>query len=221
MVRKIRTTSKRRSNLPACIGKPFPPQSGENPGLLESSSGGSGNSSSNPSSIAPEKEVHLNRERNPSRGQNFGLQFLDHRRAEDTPMILSSSSTYDSTPWWIQEEGCTHTLLTKRFLVCVIRIDGGSHTPSLEKKIEKEFMYEDWLHRLHRRRFKTKLEICKNADKEFSDIRAIRRHSAEIIIPSRMTNYVMFHHKRRWHTRKSVSHKEKMTHKKGVHILSK
>ena len=30
-----------------------------------------------------------------------------------------------------------------------------------EKKIEKKFMYGDWLHCLHRRRFKTKLEICK------------------------------------------------------------
>ena len=93
----------------------------------------------------------------------------------------------------------------------------GRHTPSIEKKIEKEFMYEDWLHSLHGRRFKTKLEICKNADKELSDIRAIRRHSAEIIIPSRMTNYVMFH-KGVTHTEE---HKEKVTHIRGVHILSK
>ena len=35
----------------------------------------------------------------------MGLQFLDDRRAEDTALILSFSSTYDSTPWCIQEEG--------------------------------------------------------------------------------------------------------------------
>ena len=109
----------------------------ENPGLLESTSGGSGNSSSNPSSIAPEKKVHWNKERNPTRGQNFGLQFLDHRRAEDTPMILSSSSTCDSTAWWIQEEGCTHTLLTKRFLGGFIRIGEEVILPVLRRRLRK------------------------------------------------------------------------------------
>ena len=69
----------------------------ENPDLLESSSGGSGNSSSNPSSIAIKKEVHLFKEGNPSKGQNLGLQFLDDKRVEDTPLALSSSSTNDST----------------------------------------------------------------------------------------------------------------------------
>ena len=43
---------------------------------------------------ASENEVHLY----PSRGQNLGLQILDNRRAEDTPLIVSSSSAYGSTP---------------------------------------------------------------------------------------------------------------------------
>ena len=30
---------------------------------------------------------------------------------------------------------------------------------------------------------------------KFQAIFSIRRHSAEIMIPSRLTNYVMFHHK--------------------------
>ena len=89
-----------------------------------------------------------------------------------------------------------------------------SHSSSTKKKMGKEFMYEDCL---HRRRFKTRFEICKNADKEFTDIRAFRRHSAETIIPSRLTNYAMFLHKRRA-TRKSESHKKRVTHtQKGVH----
>ena len=33
------------------------------------------------------------------------IWILVDTRTEDTPLILSSSSTYDSTPWWIQEEG--------------------------------------------------------------------------------------------------------------------
>ena len=90
----------------------------------------------------------------------------------------------------------------------VIRI-WESHTSSTEKKIGKDVMYEDRMHCFHCRRFKTRFEICKNADKELSDIRVIRRHSAEIIIPSRLTNHVMFHHKARWHTQKNVSHTEK------------
>ena len=104
---------------------------------------------------------------------------------------------------------CTHTLLTRRFLRGVIRI-WRSHTSSIEKKIGKEFTYEDWLHCLHRSRFKTRFEICKDEDGELSDIRAIRRHSTEIIIPLKLMNYVMSHyrrditqisgHTRKWHT---------------------
>ena len=96
-VHKIRTMLKRRSNLHACIGKPLPPQKRENPGLLESSSGGSGNSSSNPLSIHPRTKSIFLREKSFQRTE-FGLQFLDDRRAENTPSTLSSSSMSGSTP---------------------------------------------------------------------------------------------------------------------------
>ena len=70
---------------------------------------------------ASENEDHYFKNEFFSRGQNLGLPLLDDRRAEDTPLILSSSTTYDSSPWWIQEEGCTHTLFTRRILGGVIR----------------------------------------------------------------------------------------------------
>ena len=69
------------------------------------------------------------------------------------------------------------------------------------------------MHCLHRRGFKIRLEICKNADKELSDIRAIRRHSAEIIISSsNELRDVSPHrggdsHRRLCHTKKGVTHK--------------
>ena len=54
--------------------------------------------------------------------------------------------------------------------------------PVLRKKIpnklEGEFTYEDWLHCFYRRSFKTRFEICKDEDGEFSDIRAFRKHAA-------------------------------------------
>ena len=52
-------------------------------------------------------------------------------------MILSSSSTCDSTAWWIQEEGCTHTLLTKRFLGGFIRIGEEVILPVLRRRLRK------------------------------------------------------------------------------------
>ena len=100
------------------------------------------------------------------------------------------------------------TMVNPRGRRGVIRI-WESHTSSIEKKIGKDVMYEDRMHCFHCRRFKTRFEICKNADKELSDIRVIRRHSAEIIILSRLTNHVMFHHNARWHTQNNVSHPEK------------
>ena len=115
---------------------------------------------------------------------------------------------------------CTHAPLTRRFLGGVIRI-GRRHTSSIEKKIGKEFMYEDWLHCLHRGRFKTRFEIRKNEEGELSDIRAIRRHSAEIVLPSRLKNYMMFHHKGEV-THGRVRHtKKKVTHRKEVHTLNR
>ena len=60
-VHKIRTTLKRRSNLPACFGKPLPPRCGKNPASSKSSSGSSGGSS-NPMSIHPRtKSDYTNR----------------------------------------------------------------------------------------------------------------------------------------------------------------
>ena len=67
---------------------------------------------------------------------------------------------------------------------------------------------------------KTRFEICKkNADKELSDIRAIQRHSAEIIISSRPMNYVMLHHKMGGDTHRRMCHTKKVWHTKGVHTL--
>ena len=89
-------------------------------------------------------------------------QYLDDRRAEDTPLIRSSSSTFDSTPWRIQEEGCTHNLLIKNLGKCHTWRE--SYLQYCEEDWER--IRENWLHRFHRRRFKTRFEICKNADKE-------------------------------------------------------
>ena len=84
------------------------------------------------------------------------------------------------------------------------------------------------LHCLYRRRFKTRFEICKHEDGELSEIRAIRRHSAEIIIHSRPMNYVMIHHTRRvTHTEEGVTQRRGDTHReyphskkiKGAHTL--
>ena len=51
-----------------------------------------------------------------------------------------------------------------------------------------------------------------------SDIHAIRRHSAEIIISSRPMTYVMFHHKRGvTHTEEFVTHRKACHTKKGWH----
>ena len=67
--------------------------------------------------------------------------------------------------------------------------------PVLSRKFQNElggeFTCEELVHCLHRRRFKTRFEICKDEDGELSDIRAIRRHSGEILIPSILMNYVM------------------------------
>ena len=52
-----------------------------------------------------------------------------------------------------------------------------------------------------------KIWICKNADKEWSDIRAIRTLSAELILHSRLTNYVIL-------PQREMSHKEWETHKR-------
>ena len=192
----------------------------ENPSLLESSSGGSGNSSSNQSfTNASENEVHWNEERNPSRRQILGLKFLDDRNEEDTPLILSSSSTYGSRPWWKWKKKCAHTHLTRRGERNAF---GGCRTSGIVEKIPKligeEFKYEDWLHCLYRRRFKTRFEICKHEDGELSEIRAIRRHSAEIIIHSRPMNYVMIHHTRRvTHTEEGVTQRRGDTHREYPH----
>ena len=73
-VHKIRTTSKRRSNLPACFGKPLPPRCGKIPASSKSSSGGSGSSS--PTHVnTPENKVHLHKERDSSRGQNLDYNY--------------------------------------------------------------------------------------------------------------------------------------------------
>ena len=106
-------------------------------GLLES---GSGNSSSNPSSKHPRtKSIYTKKDIHQEEGIwdcNFWMTDV-----QKTLRWYSSSSTYGSTPWRIQEERCAHTLLTRRFLVGVTRI-GRSHTSSTEKKIGKEFMFE-------------------------------------------------------------------------------
>ena len=79
-------------------------------------------------------------------------------------------------------------------------------------------MYEDWLHCLHRRRCKTRFEICKNADEELSDIRAIRIHSVERIMSSRPMNYVMFHH-RGGDTEECVTQRRSDTQREYTHYI--
>ena len=113
----------------------------ENPGLLESSSGGSGISSSNPLSIASEKEVHLNKERNPSRGQNLGLKFLDDKRAEDTPLILIFKYEWFDT--MVTPRGRVYTLFWQEDSWEVSYELEGVILPVFEKKNGKESMYKD------------------------------------------------------------------------------
>ena len=193
----------------------------ENADLLESGSGNSGNSSSNPSSIAFKKEVHLFKERNPSRGQNLGLQFLDDRRVEDTPLTLSSSSTNDSTPWWIQEEGI-HTLFWQEDAWEVSYELGWVILPVLRRRLGKNSCTRIDCLASTSEDSKQNLKSAKtNADKELSVIRAIRRHSAEIIISPRPMNYVMFHHKMGGDTHRRMCHTKKVwhTHKRSTHTL--
>ena len=60
-VHKIRTTLRRRSNLPACFGKPVPPRCGVTTASSKSSNGGSGGS--NPLSIHPRiKSIYIKKE---------------------------------------------------------------------------------------------------------------------------------------------------------------
>ena len=137
-VHKIGTTLKRRSNLHACIGKPLLPQKRCNPSFFESSSGGSVSNSSNPLSMHPRmKSIYV---RKSFERTEFGLQFLDDRRAENTPWILSSSRMYGSTPWRTWEKKRAQRI-------------GRCHTSSFEKKVPKrtgeEFTQKDWLHCLH------------------------------------------------------------------------
>ena len=74
-VHKIRTTLKRRSNLPACFRKRMSRRCGKIPASWKSSSGGSG-SSSNPVSIHPRtKSIHIE-ERDHQRGQNLDYKIL-------------------------------------------------------------------------------------------------------------------------------------------------
>ena len=66
--------------------------------------------------------------------------------------------------------------------------------PVLRRKFQNQFggafTFQDWLHCLYRRIFKTRFEICKDEDGELGDIRAMRRHSGGIIIPPRLMNDV-------------------------------
>ena len=59
------------------------------------------------------------------------------------------------------------------------------------KQLEKEFTDEDWLHCLYLGRFKTRFEICKDANGELRYTRAIQEHSGGMIISPRLMNYVM------------------------------
>ena len=185
MVHKIRTTLKRRSNLPACIGKPLPPQSGIIPASLKSSSGGSGGSS-NPS----ENEVHLYKEilREDRIWTAISGWQICRRHSVDT--LIFKCVWFDWHHGESKRKVYTHTLLTRRFLGCVKRILKGVIIPVLRRGLGKNSCTRIDCHCLHRRRFKTRFEICKDEDGELSDIRAIRRHSAEIII-----RYVMIHYK--------------------------
>ena len=122
------------------------------PGLLESSSGGSGNRSSNPLSKHPRmKSIYIEKEI--LREDRIWLQFLDDRCAEDTLIIMCV---------WFDRHHDEHEE----------KDIGRSHTSSFEKKIPKkigeDFMYEDWLHCLHRRIFKTRLEICQDKMKSWT-----------------------------------------------------
>ena len=121
-----------------------------------------------------DRSPFLWREKSFDQRTEFGLQFLDDRFAEDIPLILSSSSTYDLIDTMVNPRGRCHANWERT----VLRRRLGTGKSSCE----------DWLHCFHRRRFKTRFEICKDEDGELSDIRAIRRHSAEIIIRSRLRN---------------------------------
>ena len=181
----------------------------ENPGLLESSSGGSSNSTSNPFRLHPRKKSIFQKksiERTQFGTTISGWQMWRRRHSIDTLTMVNPRGRV-----------CTHSFDKK--------VLGRCHTNWEESYLQygeedwKEFLCKDWLHCFHRRRFKTRIEICKNADKEVSGIRLIRRHSAETIIPSRLTNYVMFHHKGS-DTHGRVCHTKKKWHTKREYTLS-
>ena len=119
----------------------------EIPGLLES---GSGNSSSNPSSKHPRtKSIYTKKDIHQEEGIwdcNFWMTDVQKTLRWYSHLQVRMVRHHGES----NRNGVAHTLLTRRFLVGVTRI-GRSHTSSTEKKIGKEFMFEDWLHCLHRR----------------------------------------------------------------------
>ena len=88
-VHTIRTMLKRRSNLLACIGKPLLPQSRKIPAFSKAAAAAAATAAAILYQCIREWSPFIWRKRSFERTE-FGLQFLDDRRAENTPLTLSS-----------------------------------------------------------------------------------------------------------------------------------
>ena len=185
----------------------------ENPGLLESSSGGSGNSSSNPLSKHPTmKSIDI--KRNSSRGQNMGLQFLHDRPAENIPLIVSF--------FWVR---MIRHRESKRKVYTIFWQEDSCEVSTKWDESHFQYWEEDW-RRTHvwgltalRPPQKIQNKICHLKRKsEFIDIRAIRRHSAEVIVLSRRTNYLS-PQRAVTHTEECVTQRKSDIQKGSTHTL--
>ena len=149
---------------------------------------------------ASENEVHLYKERNPSREQNLDCNF-----SIDMQKTLRWCS-YLQVRVVLHHDECEREVYTltwreearEMHLENVILLQYWGE----DSKINWRRIHEWGLTALPLPWKMIFLEICKNEAGELSENRAIRRHSAEIIIPSRLVNYVLFHHKGWWHTQK-------------------
>ena len=110
-VHKIRTTLKRRSNLPACIGKPLSPHSGKIPASSKAAAAAAATAAAILCQCIRERSPFFQRKKSFERTE-FGLQVLDDRHADNTPSTLSSSSTYGSRPRRIRKRS-VHTLTSQ------------------------------------------------------------------------------------------------------------
>ena len=198
LVHKIRKTLKRKSNLPACIGKPLPPRCGLNPASSKSSNGSS-EGSSNPMSIHPRTMSHyINRK------------------------ILREDRI------WATIHGCQtcrkHSFETLIFKYVYLDTMMNRKEKNWEQPIGM-FYFQYWEQnskinwkensrmRIGSSNFAaeaSKQGLKSVKDRELNNVRAIRRHSGEMIISLMLMNYVKIPCKSTIHLSRGSSTKSKL-----------